>query len=189
MRCWACIRRGVEVDLPPGERCQPPRGTRIGRHGRRGGEAVDVDAASRDHDAALSSAARKVTDPFEHRRPHVQLDLLGEAQMGIQRVREAVSASCPRLDLEPQGAVVRASSELDLPGLQMPGERRQPKRDRGGGEDADGAVPGAGHPHEVLVPHGEAPLAIDLLERRELAASGCAFLRFDQLAFGGVDHT
>ena len=93
--------------------------------------------------------------------------LLGEAQMRVQRVRQAVSASCPRLDLEPQGAVVRGSSELDLPGLQMPGERCQSKRRGGGGDDAHGAVPGAGHPHEVLVPHGEAPVAVDLLECRE----------------------
>ena len=84
-----------------------------------------------DLDPAGEAPARGPRDPLDERGPHVQLDLLGHAQVVVEQVREAVAAAGPRLDLEaqpPSGA--GSGAELDLARLEMAGERREAERAR-----------------------------------------------------------
>src|SRR5215210_699522 len=89
------------------------------------------DLARVDAKPAGSLPARKVDDTLEERGPHVELDLLRYAHAVVQELREAVAAARPRLDVELEQLAVRGP-ELDLARLQMPGQRRQPKRPRRG---------------------------------------------------------
>jgi hypothetical protein len=60
----------------------------------------------------------------------VQLDLLGEAQVGVEQVREAVAAARPGFNYEVESAVAVLCPELYLPRFEMPHEGRQAKRHR-----------------------------------------------------------
>jgi hypothetical protein len=59
-----------------------------------------VDAPGVDVDAGGEAAAGEGGHLLDHRRPHVQLDLLGHAQAVVHDVGEAVAAARPRLDAE-----------------------------------------------------------------------------------------
>ncbi len=115
-----------------------------------------LDPARGDDDSAFHPASRELDYALEDRGPHVQLDLLGQPQVRVHEVREAVAAARPGLDREFESAMVGARAELDLPGLEM-----TPQAWPGGsfvgldGDHAHGPVPGPRHPNYVLVAQRE----------------------------------
>src|SRR5829696_2328698 len=82
-----------------------------------------------DAEAARAPSPRYLYDAFEKRCPHVELDLLRDPKAVIQELGEAIAAPRPRLDAKLEQLAVRRP-KLDLTGLQMAGERDEPKRSR-----------------------------------------------------------
>src|SRR5215211_4274420 len=129
-----------------------------------------LDPARVDLEQAVTATLGQVDHPLEERRPHVELHLLGHAQVPIEEIGEPVAAARPRLDREREPVALARGAELDLPGLEVARERCEAEGGRRDLDDADGPVPWPRHAHDVLVADGHRALvALDLVERRELA--------------------
>src|SRR3954447_21268237 len=109
--------------------------------------ARDLDAPRLDVQGAVTPRARPADRALQDGRPHVELDLLGHAQLVVHHVRERVAGARPGFDLEDDYAVLVTGAPFDLPGLDVAGERHEAKRRRRQVDHADRAVPGARHPH------------------------------------------
>ncbi len=173
----ALLRRvvtlGVEVQRAVGECGEHRARTPISRSAHRRAivvrRVIDLHTPREDRQRPVAVPLGERDDALEHRRPHVQLHLLGEAQVRVQEVRQPVAAARPRLDRELQRSVAAASAELDLTGLEMARQRREAKRCRRPVDDAHRSVPRPRHPHDVLVADAHLALvALQLLKRREL---------------------
>src|ERR1700733_4747076 len=104
-----------------------------------------LESLSREGDASRYAAAAKLHPPLEERDPHVGLDLLRHPQAVVEEIHQRTPAACPGLDLEYDLGLVRACSELNLPGLEVPGERSEAERTSAHVDHPDGAVPRARH--------------------------------------------
>src|SRR5215210_1137445 len=123
-----------------------------------------------DLEEAVAAAVGELDHLLEERCPHVELDLLGHTQVPVEEIGEAVAAARPRLDGEGEPVALARGAELDLAGLEVPGERDEAEGARRDLDDAHRAVPRPRHAHYVLVADAQrAVLAADLVESRELA--------------------
>src|SRR4051794_7866223 len=132
------------------------------------GERIAVDTARLYVDRRRQPAPALARDVLDHRRPHVQLDLLGHQQAVVHDRRQPVAAAGPGDDLKDDAIAAPRRPPLDLPGLQMTAERAEPERIGAALDHADGAVPRAQHAHEELVAPRHPPVgALRLLEAGE----------------------
>ena len=83
--------------------------------------------------------------------PHVQLNLLGQPELVVHHISEAVPGPGPGFDLEAQDVAVRGRAELDLPGLDVSLQGGQAERGGVPAHHPDRAVPRPGHAHHELV--------------------------------------
>jgi hypothetical protein len=108
--------------------------------------------------------------------PHVELHLLGEAQVGVEDADELRARPGPRLDLEAERplaarpvAVTVGRPELDLARLEVAGQRGQAQAGVVAQHDPHRAVPGSGHLHDELVARSrERPGVGAWCDRRDL---------------------
>src|SRR4051812_514926 len=139
-----------------------------GRRPLRSIELLLLHAPGQHVNAVDERTADLLCDAFDDRGPHVELNLLRHSQPVVHQRRQPVTAARPRLDGEVQMAVSRPRSPLDLAGLEVAVERREAEAIRPSFDDADGAIPGAGHAHDELVADRQLPLVSDgLPEPRE----------------------
>src|SRR3954471_9615358 len=128
-----------------------------------------IHAPRPDLDPARQPSVGELRHALEHRRPHVQLDLLAHAQVVVQKVREPVAGPCPRLDPELQQRPIVPRRELDLAGFEVALQRREAKRRRRPLDHANRAVPRPRHAYDVLVADRHRALGAEhLVEAREL---------------------
>src|SRR4051812_1075947 len=131
-------------------------------------ELLGLHAPGQYVDAVDERTADLLCDAFDDRGPHIELNLLRHSQPVVHQRRQPVTAARPRLDGEVQMAVSRPRSPLDLAGLEVAVERREAEPIRPSFDDADRAVPRAGHAHHELVAYRQPALVSNgLAETRE----------------------
>jgi hypothetical protein len=95
-------------------------------------------------------------DPGAEMCPHVKLHFLRDAQLLVEKLSHPASASRPGLDREHQIASSNVPRpELDLSGLHVTAQRREPEGNRCEFHHPDRAIPGPWHVNDVLVSHSQ----------------------------------
>src|SRR3954465_15698716 len=125
---YSSTRRRATVHEPPGT--GSPGGSEGSAWDSASKRSTGIHAPGPDLDAACQAATGELGDALEHRRPHMQLDLLAHAQVLVQQIRQPVARSRPRLDAELRHRPVVARSELDLAGLEVSVQGREAERRR-----------------------------------------------------------
>jgi hypothetical protein len=113
---------------------------------------VGFDAPRVGLDPPVETPPGQLGHPLQDRGPHVELDLLGHAQVLVQELGQPVAAARPRLDGEDEAtAVVALGPELDLTRLQVAVEGGKSEGGRRPGHHPHRPVPWPRHAHHELV--------------------------------------